>query len=90
MVPLEHPGQGHRGIDVSRSAAAGQKQFHVCLSPFKLVISLVLCLEQPRLSAEKGFAFSNKRYPALAAGICRDTLNIMPISASCIISAVPP
>ena len=29
-------------------------------------------------------------YPALGAGICRDTLSTMPISTSCKHSAVPP
>lgn len=138
VVPLEHSGQGHRGIDMSGGSAAGQKQFHLCLSPFTLIVSLGLCFKLPQpgkeasqssrrsvrnniicfrprrvrgrnlfsvrkraraasalrraatLRLQKSFAFSNWYYPVLAAGICRDTLNIMPISANCIIRAVPP
>lgn len=49
----------------------------------------VRCGGPQRYGWQKSFAFSNWYYPALAAGISGDTLNIMPISANCIIRAVP-
>ena len=87
-VALPHkPRQRQRRIDVSRGASAGENDSHCKL--------LLLFLYTFRNFLTKRYGLLSdfaavRRYPALGAGICRDTLSTMPISTSCKHSAVPP
>ena len=83
-VPLlEDPGQRHRRIDMSRRAAAGKKDIHGITPLSRLGRRRALRRGCPAACLPPDQSF-------LGAGICLDMLNTIPISASWIISAVPP
>ena len=83
-VPLlEDPGQRHRRIDMSRRAAAGKKDIHGITPLSRLGRGRALRRGRPAACLPPDQSF-------LGAGICLDMLNTIPISASWIISAVPP
>ena len=87
-IALPHkPRQRQRRIDVSRGASAGENDSHC-----KLLLLFLYTFRNfltKRYGLLSDFAVA-ARYPALGAGICRDTLSTMPISTSCKHSAVPP